>query len=175
MEFAELLASCCVATTNLGYAYEHSFKLLCFLATRKNTGPGLRGGDRHKLGKLYDKLPETIRERLVGIYQSVRAHDIEFEEYFGNMAPVEDRESSPSPSELRWHLHYWDRENLLQGSRYKYVDVAATKKRVRIRILIPLRSVEFINRILSLEIAPRLSLEYKPKWPDPSYHRPFHA
>ena len=163
---ARSAASCCVATTNIGYAYEHAFKLLYFLENEKN--PDLKGADGHDLVQLYDALSRPLQGKLSDINNDIPLHDYEV----GN--PLLDfvmGEELGKPNgyilldwmlggtpELRKLLKYWTIEKCLQGSRYKYSDVTETP--VTIKFLVPLRSEHVIDLILCEVVAPRLNLEY---------------
>ena len=65
------------------------------------------------------------------------------------------RGSGSSP--FRRQLNYWQSHSLLQRSHAKYADAAIP---FRAHILIPLRSLEIVDRILSDVLAPRLGLQY---------------
>lgn len=163
LERAAVVSSACVAGVNLGYAYEHTFKLLSFLSEGENVGK-LRGSARHKLSKLYEQLPRDLQSELSTIYRRISTHDIELEEDFGMEKPPSKDPPEPNPGSLHSQLRYWDRNDIFLGGRYKYVD-ATGRPRARIRIFIPFRSVQFLSSVLTNVILPRLGLKYAPKAP----------
>ena len=55
------IGACLTATTNLGLAYVHSFRLLSFLTQGKDALPP--NATRPHLAKLYDALPTAVRRR----------------------------------------------------------------------------------------------------------------
>ena len=158
LKMADVVSAACVAGVNLGYAYEHAFKLLNFMYTGKNAG-GLRKGERHKLAKLYEQLPKNLQRDISSIYKSTRTHDIELEEIFGFEAPPNHDPPESNSASLLDKLKYWDRNNIFQGGRYTYVD-ATTRKRSVIRVYFPVFSVHFLEGILEEVVLPALGLEY---------------
>jgi hypothetical protein len=155
-EGARLVSSSCVAAVNLGYAYEHAFKLINHIDTGR--GMSMRPDEREALDRLYDELSEKARSELEAIYQDIKSHEYEIEEKFGDSPNpfTDDQEGSGSPA-FRRQLNYWQSNGLLQGAREKYADPDLP---FHARILIPLRSVEIVDRILSDVLAPRLGLQY---------------
>ena len=79
-EGARLVSSCCVAAANVGYAYEHAFKLANHLETGKNTS--LPSKEQHRLDRLYDELPEKVRQELDAVYEHIESHEFDIEERF---------------------------------------------------------------------------------------------
>ena len=79
LDRATVISSACVAGVNLGYAYEHTLKLLNLVSTGKNSGE-LRGSERHKLSKLYEQLPQSLQHELFLIHKRILTHDIELED-----------------------------------------------------------------------------------------------
>ena len=155
-EVPSIFASCCVATTNLGYAYEHTFKLFNFILTGCNTN--LNSRNRHKLAMLFSELPQDIRNKMSAIYSTVHLQDVELEEWFRAEATPERNRPEPMVG-LRAHLVYWDRKKLLHGSIYKYVDMdLRPNSQQRIRIFVPLGSVVAIERFAWELLAPRLGI-----------------
>ena len=155
-EGARLVSSCCVAAANLGYAYEHAFRLVNYLETGKNTS--LPSRERRRLDRLYDDLPDKVRRELDTVYESVESHEFDIQESFGEVA---DRSPDPprgiGSSAFRRELNYWESQRLLQRSHAKYADADLPFQG---HILIPLRSVEIVDRILASVLAPRLGLGY---------------
>ena len=70
---AHHLGACLTATTNLGLAYVHSFRLLSWLSQGKDALPPT--AVKPNLTKLYDSLPKGLRDDLSGIYERVGSHD----------------------------------------------------------------------------------------------------
>lgn len=155
---AFLMASCCVASANLGYAYEHTFRLLKYIDTGSDTK--LRGVRRHKLAALYRELPDQLQSRLEDIYGRVKSHEAELHQMFGK--PTEPpREPPPKhDSKLLNQLEHWDRNGLLHRSHYAYTRITG-KSHSHVLIFIPLRSLYFIESILSEELAPRIGLRVR--------------
>ena len=83
---ARHLGACLTATTNLGLAYVHSFRLLSFLVQGRDSLP--RNATRPNLTKLYDALPSELREKLSRIYSQVGSHDLEVEMSAGHSPPI---------------------------------------------------------------------------------------
>lgn len=157
LERAAVVSAACVAGVNLGYAFEHTFKLLNFVSTGRNAGE-LRGGARHKLSKLYEQLPRSLQRDLSSIFGRIRTHDIELEEDFGMEKPPGKDPPMPSRVSLLEQLRYWDRNEIFLGGRYKYVD-ATGRRRARIRICVPFRSVRFLDSVLVNVVLPESGLE----------------
>lgn len=153
---AQLLSFCCVAATNIGYAYEHVFRLIYDLEKRAHAASF--STRRSGLADLYDALSKEIRNELEGVYRSIESHEFEIEEAFGKGAewPKEDISDS-EPRSLRQTLRYWETSGLLSAAHYKY---SRSKPPFAVRVLMPLRSVEFVDRILSEVLAPKLGLNY---------------
>ena len=155
-EAAKLVSSCCVAASNLGYAYEHAFKLVNYLETGKNTSLPL--GESRKLDRLYDKLPDKVRGELDTIYESVKSHEFDIQERFGNGDyPSSKSDRGTGKSKFRRQLNYWQSQRLLQQCHEKFANADLPFQG---HILIPLRSAEIVDRILADVLAPRLGLKY---------------
>ena len=163
LDRAAVISSSCVAGVNLGYAYEHTLKLLNLVSTGKNSGE-LRGSERHKLSKLYEQLPQSLQRDLSSIHKRILTHDIELEEDFGMEKPPSKEPPMPSPVPLLEQLKYWDRNEIFRGGRYKYIDATA-RPRARIRICIPFRAVQLLDGILAEVLFPKLGLKYTPRAP----------
>ena len=155
-EGAKLVSSSCVAAVNLGYAYEHAFKLIYHIDIGK--GMSIRFQEKEMLDRLYDELPDKARSELEAIYRDVKSHEFEIEEKFGDPRDplIDDREASGSLA-FRRQLNYWQSHGLLRGASEKYAEPDVP---FYARILIPLRSLEIVDRILSDVLAPRLGLQY---------------
>ncbi|MDE0102049.1 MAG: hypothetical protein OXN89_06695 [Bryobacterales bacterium] len=71
------VGACVSATTNLGLAYVHSFRVLSFLSRSEDVLPS--NTDNPHLAKLFDVLRTAGRETLCQVYNQVGAHDFETE------------------------------------------------------------------------------------------------
>ena len=163
-KFAELpggvavrhVGACLSATTNLGLAYVHSFRLLGFLTQNKDALPA-NAATPH-LVKLFDALPTASREALCNVYDQVGAHDFEMEMSTGPF-PEETRDEPPSGGRnFRSTLAYWQSIGMLHDS---HLSLSGAGHASAIRIYIPLRSMLVLDRILADQIAPRLGRDYK--------------
>ncbi len=163
-KFAELpsgvavghVGACLSATTNLGLAYVHSFRLLSFLTQNKDALPA--NAAKPNLAKLFDALPTATRDALSNVYEEVRAHDFEMEMNTGPL-PKETRDELPSGGrDFRSTLAYWQSNGMLHDSHYS---LSGTSHESAIRIFIPLRTMLVLDRILASQIAPRLGRDYK--------------
>ena len=153
---ARYVGACLCATTNLGFAYVHSFRLLSFLTQYKDALPA--NAAKPHLAKLFDALPITTQDALSNIYHQVGAHDFEMELSTGPL-PKEDRnEDTSSGRDFRSTLAYWQSRGMLHDSHFA---LSGASRASVIRILIPLRSVLLLDRILAEQIAPRLGREYR--------------
>ena len=155
-EGAKLVSSSCVAAVNLGYAYEHAFKLIYHIDMRNGMSTGSQ--DVQTLDRLYDQLPVKARNELEAIYRDVESHEFEIEEKFGDPPdPLINDQDASGWQAFRRQLNYWQSNGLLQGAGEKYAEPNVP---FHARILIPLRSLEIVDRILSDVLAPRLGLQY---------------
>ncbi|MDE0099843.1 MAG: fibronectin type III domain-containing protein [Truepera sp.] len=151
------VGACLSATTNLGLAYVHSFRLLSFLTQNKDALPA--NAAKPHLTKLFDALPTASREALCNTYDQVRAHDFEMEMSVDPF-PEESRDEPRSGGRnFRSTLAYWQSRGMLHDS---HLSLSGTSRASVIRILIPLRSVLVLDRILAEHIAPRLGRDYTP-------------
>ena len=164
-KFAELpsgvavrhVGACLSATTNLGLAYVHSFRLLSFLTQRKDALPP--NASRLHLDKLYDALPSTLRTEMCEIYDQVGVHDFEMELRTGPSSPEETTDKNPSGGRnFRSELAYWQNRGMLQDS---HLSLPGSSRASVTRVFIPLRSVLVLDRILADIVAPRLGRPYK--------------
>jgi len=150
------VGACLSATTNLGLAYVHSFRLLSFLNQNKDALP--TNAAKPHLAKLFDALPTASREALCKIYDQVGAHDFEMEISTGPF-PQEARDEPPSGGrDFRATLAYWQSRAMLHDS---HLSLSSANQASVNRILIPLRSVLVLDRILADEIAPKLGRDYR--------------
>ena len=151
---SKLVASSCVAGISIGHAYEHAFKLLHHIETGSNPGPS--GEEQLGLDRLYDLLPQRVRDDLDAVYVSVKSHELAFEEKFDNPDPWTEKRGGVGSTRFRQDLNYWESQNLLRGHA-KYADADLP---FEAQFLIPLRSLEIVDRILADVLAPRLNLRY---------------
>lgn len=149
------VGACLSATTNLGLAYVHSFRLLSFLAQNKDALPA--NAAKPHLVKLFDALPTASQEALCNIYDQVGAHDFEMEISTGPFSEEARDEPPSSGRNFRSMLVYWQSRGMLQDS---HLSLSGTSCASAIRIYIPLRSVLVLDRILAEQIAPRLGQDY---------------
>ncbi len=163
-KFAELpdgamvghVGACLSATTNLGLAYVHTFRLLSFLTQNKDALPA--NADKPHLAKLFDALPTATRDALSNVYDKVGAHDFEMEVNTGPL-PEETRDEPPSGGRgFRSTLAYWQSNRMLHDS---HLSLSDTGQGSAVRIFIPLRTMLVLDRILADQIAPRLGRDYK--------------
>ena len=163
-KFAELpkgqhfrhIGACLRATTNLGLAYVHSFRLLSLLTVGEDALP--RNVTRPHLTKLYDALPKSIRDELSETSDRVGSHDFEMELSLGPPSADNGESDSSSPRSFRQQLAYWQARGMLQES---HLLLANNGHESVIRLLIPLRSMLVMDAILAVQIAPRLGITYK--------------
>ena len=150
------VGACLCATTNLGFAYVHSFRLLSFLTRHKDALP--RNAAKPHLVKLFDVLPLSTQEALSKVYHQVGAHDLEME-LSGVPFPKENgKEEALNGRDFRSTLAYWQSHGMLHDS---HSGLSGDSRAPVIRIFIPLRSVLVLDRILAEQIAPRLGREYR--------------
>ena len=150
------IGACLSATTNLGLAYVHSFRLLSFLTQNKDALPP--NAAKPHLAKLYDALPTASRKALCNLHDQVGAHDFEMEVSTGQFSE-ETRDETPSGGRnFRSALAYWQSRGMLQDS---HLSLSGTSRASVIRVFIPLRSVLVLDRILADQIAPVLGRDYK--------------
>ena len=150
------VGACIAATTNLGLAYAHSFRLLNVLTRDVDQRPA--NAQRLQLAKLYDALPAESRTALGEIYNSIGSHDFEIEISTGSRPP-DRREQQPRGAKgFRSTLAYWDSRGLMHDS---HLSLANAGRASALCIFVPLRSVLVLDRILAKYIAPALGRDYK--------------
>ncbi len=155
-EHARHLGACLSATTNLGLAYVHSFRLLSFIARGKDSLP--RNATKPNLAKLYDALPSELRDELARIYKQVGSHDLEMEVSVGPLPLPTTSDDDDGTKSFRSQLAYWQRRGLLHES---HLSLAVMPDRPVTRFFIPLRSVLILDRILAEHVAPKLGRRYQ--------------
>ena len=162
-KFAELssgvavrhVGACLSATTNLGLAYVHSFRLLSFLTQNRDALPPT--ATKPHLAKLYDALPNAVQKELCKAYEKVGSHDFEMELNTSPFSEESTDEASPSGRSFRSALAYWQSRGMLQDSHLSLSGAAGASA---IRVFIPLRSVLVLDHILADQIAPKLGRDY---------------
>lgn len=163
-KFAELpmgvtfhhVGACLSATTNLGLAYVHSFRLLSFLTQNKDGLPP--NAAKPNLTKLYDALPVALRESLSGLYSQVDTHDFEMEISTGKFSEETREEEQVRGRDFRSTLTYWQSRGMLQDS---HLSLSCAKSSFELRVFIPLRAVLVLDSIIAKHIAPILGRDYK--------------
>ena len=103
---ARHLGACLTATTNLGLAYLHSFRLLSFLVQGKDALPD--NATRPNLVKLYDALPSALRAELSLISKQVGSHDLEMEMSAGPFPADSRDDDGDRTKDFRSQLAYRD-------------------------------------------------------------------
>lgn len=149
------IGSSFVATTNLGFAYVYSFRLLYLLETGHEDP--FKGASGSHLAKLYDTLPVPVKEALSEVYSSIGSHDLEMEISLGHGRRTGSQGNTSGPMNLRQQLRQWQSQGMLQDSHRKLVDAGDSSV---VNLLIPLRAMLLLDRILAKQIAPRLELDY---------------
>ena len=150
------VGACLSATTNLGLAYVHSFRLLSFLTRNKDALPPNAG--KPNLVKLFDALSTESKNALTSIYGKVGSHDFEMEL---NTSPFLDDKTKDNPMpggrDLRGILAYWQSNGMLQDSHISYL---REEHETTMRIFIPLRSMLVLDGILADVVSPKLGQDY---------------
>lgn len=153
----EVFAASAVGTANLGYAFEHAFKLCIFLQTGQNTK--LKGRSGHDLARLFDQLDDesqSILERLnEGIDRSIV--DYHIEESINKPGTRKDRSNVKGFRNKLERLH---NEQLLTGSRYVFSDAGASSG--RFRIFLPFKTIRVLDMFLSDYLAAKLGVAHEP-------------
>ncbi len=157
-KFAELprheavhhIGACLVATTNLGLAYVHSFRILSFLTRNRDALPA--NAARPDLVKLFDALPAATRDALSGIYRQVGSHDFEMRISIDPL-PDDAEDESSGGRDFRSMLAYWQSNGMLHDSHRSF---SGTNLESVIPVFIPLRAMLVLDHILADQIAPEL-------------------
>ena len=164
-KFAELpegvtfhhVGACLSATTNLGLAYVHSFRLLSFLTQNKDGLPP--SATKPNLTKLYDVLPVDLKESLSELYSQIDAHDFELEVSTEKFSEETRDGEQVRGQDFRSTLTYWQSSGMLQDS---HLSLSSAKSSFKLRVFIPLRAVLVLDGIIAKHIAPILGRDYKP-------------
>jgi len=150
------VGACFSATTSLGLAYVHAFRLLGFLVHNRDPLPA-NAATPH-LVKLFDALPYPTQQALCEIYGKVTAHDFEMEIASGQF-PEEREDATPEKSQsFRATLAYWESRGLLQDSHRSLF--GAGGKSI-LRLFIPFRSILILDKIIAEQIAPQLGTTHE--------------
>ena len=155
-EAVRYVGACLSATSNLGLAYVHSFRLLSFLVQNQDALPA--NETKPHLAKLFDALPADSRQALCSLYHQVRAHDFEMEMSFGPFSEEAGDEPPYGGRNFRSALAYWQSNGMMHDS---HLSLSGGGRASAIRILIPFRSMVVLDRILANQIAPRLGQDYR--------------
>ena len=155
-EAVRYVGACLSATSNLGLAYVHSFRLLSFLVQNQDALPA--NETKPHLAKLFDALPADSREALCSLYHQVGAHDFEMEMSFGPFSEEAGDEPPYGGRNFRSALAYWQSNGMMHDS---HRSLSGGGRASAIRILIPFRSMVVLDRILANQIAPRLGQDYR--------------
>ena len=150
------VGACIAATTNLGLAYVHTFRLLNFLARNNDALPS--NVQRLRLAKLYDALPADSQNFLNEIYNNVGSHDFEIEISAGSYPSKNEERNSSGAKSFRSTLAYWDSRGMMHDS---HLTLANDGRTSHIDVFVPLRSVLVLDRILANHVAPHLGRDYK--------------
>lgn len=149
------VGACLSATSNLGLAYVHSFRLLSLLTQNKDALP--ENDTTPDLVKLFEALPADSREALCNVYDQVGAHDFEMEISVGPFSEKTMDRPSSGGRDFRSTLSYWQYSGMLHDS---HLSLASVGRDSTIVVFIPLRSIIVLDRILANQIAPKLGREY---------------
>ena len=163
-KFAELpegvtfhhVGACLSATTNLGLAYVHSFRLLSFLTQNKDGLPP--NATKPNLTKLYDVLPVDLKESLSKLYSQVSAHDFELEISTGKFSEETRDDGQVRGRDFRSTLTYWQSRGILQDS---HLSLSIAKSPFKLLVFIPLRAMLVLDSIIAKHIAPILGRDHK--------------
>ena len=163
-KFAELprsatfrhVGACLSATTNLGLAYVHTFRLLSYLTQNKDGLPP--NATKPNLTKLYDALALDLRETLSKLFSQVGTHDFEMEISTGKFFEENRDDVQVKGRDFRSTLTYWQSHGMLQNS---HLSLSSTKSSFKLRVFIPLRAVLVLDSIIAKHIAPKLGRDYK--------------
>ncbi len=151
-----LVGTCLSATTNLGLAYVHSFRLLSFITQDRDSLPA--NASKPHLAKLFDALPAASQKAICEIYGQVKSHDFEVE-VSAEELPRESQNSTRSGGkDFRSTLSYWQSMGMLHESHLSLFGVGSASV---LRILIPLRSLLVLDQIIASQIASQLGRNYE--------------
>lgn len=148
---AQVIAACCVAVENAAYAWEHTLKLLHFVALGANV-PMPVSGD-WGLDELYYRLPLDIRRELDAAFGRCTSTDFHLNERFGGQGLSDQRSSGIGDTRLQKHLNFLSTQ--LRGIHALYAE-ANPEEGFEAVIGLPLLSVEAVDRAVAEVLVPRL-------------------
>ncbi len=148
---AELIGKITTVNVNLGYAYEHSFKLLLSICEINFDSTGSKG---HNLFALFQSLPDEIKATMCDLYQNIVSTDLEFQECFTKRA-IRNKPKNRNHKGLKLPetLEYYQNQKYFQHSRYKFTKMDINQP---VRILLPIRFEELIRGIVHKIIDPKI-------------------
>lgn len=149
-----MAAASCVASTNLGNAYEHTLRLLKYLESGHDVK--LKSGQKHKLSKLYLELSEPLSNKLDAIVKAIDSADVQLEVSIGAYT----RPPADPPLTNDWPgfaamLESWDRTTPMHTQHYMFLEATPGNKS-RVRVAIPYLSLHVLGRILREVLAPAI-------------------
>ena len=153
------IGSCLRATTNLGLAYAHTFRILSLVTNGQDPFQKYHKSRTNRLNlvTMYDSLSKKNRNQLNKTYNRVKTNDFEMEFSFGPFPTQEESGTKNGKKlDLREQLVYWQAEGLLQDSHMMFTKSTRSVH----RILLPYRSLQILDNILAYNIAPLLGLKY---------------
>jgi len=148
---SQVVAACCVAVENAAYAWEHTLKLLHFVALGENI-PLPVSGD-WGLDELYYRLPLDVRRELDAAFGRCTSTDFHLNEAFGGESLSDRRSSGVGDTRLQKHLNFLS--NQLRGIHALYAE-ASPEEAFEAVIGLPLLSVEAVDRAVAEVLVPRL-------------------
>ena len=147
----ELIGKIVVVNVNLGYAYEHGFKLLLSITGKRFDSSGRKGHNLHSLFKL---LPEKTKKSMCRLHKNLDSTDLEIEEFHSECAlSKKSKNHMRGPRTLPKTLEYYQSQRFLQHSRYKFTKMDVNQP---VRILLPIRFEKLIWRIVDNIIDPSI-------------------
>ena len=155
-EIVAHVGACLSATTSLGLAYVHSFRLLSLLAQNTDSLPA--DAANPDLAKLFDALPACCRKALDEIHGKVASHDFELE--IATESPPEEAEETQTSKgrDFRSTLDDWQAKKMLHES---HLSRLGPGRGSAVRIFMPLRSLLMLDQIISDQIAPKLGRKHE--------------
>ncbi len=150
------VGSCLSATTNLGLAYVHVFRLLGLLTRNKDFFSAKTATTN--LVKLFDSLPDSTQQVLNDIHGNVEAHDLEMEITSGKFPEQRENSNMKRGKSFRATLVYWQSQGLLPDSHHSLFNADG---RSVLRLLIPFGSILVLDKVIAGQVAPQLGATYE--------------
>ncbi len=147
---------CLSATTALGLAYVHAFRLLGLLAHNKDPLPANAAAPH--LVKLFDALPPATQKALCDIDSRVKTHDFEMEIASGQFLEGREDASPGKGPGFRATLAHWQSRGLLHDS---HRSLFGTGSQSILRLFIPFRAILILDKIIAEQIAPQGGATYE--------------